>query len=548
MKITEETKIKDLIPKGKEIGYVNLNSLGAINIITKDKKEIAEQEANKLGFSIGDNVFDNLTKEYRGKVDGFYFNDESILCCHTNNNKYKEHHLKFVTSRVAVLCPTEEDFEFINDYLKYDLFNNEIVYNKATSIKLNEVGYIDSLIYKALTEWLYISIDSYMKSQGIGPLTVTKDGKNLYVGMSYYYITVENNILKNKAISNGICTTFDVFSTYEAAKDYLNELKPRFKIGDCITNRMQLPKYFKVTDTTDTLYILENKDGGKDSLNITSQNNWELYKRTPLFYTEDFKDGSFPVKECHNCFKQPVNIEHSCKYLETCKDYNHYRLRGAPIHAGDRCWKVTKTGVECNTWNGNKVWEETKYFSSISNALSYYTKLRNMNEKKPNKSKKVEELKQVKQTTIDFNNTGCDLDIDNEKTKLIRLPNKLKIDKEREQLTNLTASPFTNGDWYHIHIPVIYDQVYLDNKSKFFKGLNEFEDNRYKLVTIEGKELNIGGTVYAVHYSNLSLWEFKIDKETKKNRDYRYYSEKQNAFDLIYGIKLNKLKQECNQC
>ena len=53
---------------------------------------------------------------------------------------------------------------------------------------------------------------------------------------------------------------------------------------------------------------------------------WEKVK--PLFYTEDFKDGSFPMKSCNNCtnYGHRNNLDFCYRSLQCGKKYDLWNI------------------------------------------------------------------------------------------------------------------------------------------------------------------------------------------------------------------------------
>ena len=104
--------------------------------------------------------------------------------------------------------------------------------------------------------------------------------------------------------------------------------------------------------------------------------------KKPLFYTEDFKDGSFPSKSCRNCINSKGG--YMCNN-DKCLPFEFKRwegeLRGEPIYEGDKCWLISliTTDFEKNyrEWSGDsKNMFKHKYFSNEKNAKDYYNKLK----------------------------------------------------------------------------------------------------------------------------------------------------------------------------
>lgn len=206
--------------------------------IDKKKQFTVEKEANKLGFKIGDKVWNKTSKEFIGTIKEFFLPCEGCKICF----KIEEHNkvadlpmLEYVTSRIAIHTPTKEDFEFITNKLhpNYTTWAGTwkyVIVNKKPNA-------YDRWEDSELPKHLELSIDEYMKSIGEKPLFVTEDGKNIYEGMKswriannvkslkYSYFEWEKYHYENKENNP------KYFSTKQAIQDYLDSLKPKFEIG-----------------------------------------------------------------------------------------------------------------------------------------------------------------------------------------------------------------------------------------------------------------------------------------------------------------------------
>lgn len=94
-----------------------------------------------------------------------------------------------------------------------------------------------------------------------------------------------------------------------------------------------------------------------------------------LFYTEDYKDGSLPLKGCNNCNHPTCGI--NVGDIDKCLNFNYKNWigYGEPIRKTDKCWKVgifNGTHVcKFDTWNGSDT-NYFKYFSNEKNMKDYY--------------------------------------------------------------------------------------------------------------------------------------------------------------------------------
>ena len=236
--ITKENKIKKILPKGYELDgnicYTTNGERERLEIDIKKKEKTPEQLANELGFEFEDKCWDER-KNYYGRLKGVISGtDESDLIVKCENDTS---YLKYLTNKVAIHCPIKEDFEFICKQLNKKFTNsfNNLWVNDGTDdmwLLVNNTFNGDKEWNQYITNpkaieaenYLVLTVDEYCQSQGIKPLFVTKDGKNIYEGMDYYYyFTVVNYFIRNKAIPDGLYTIYETFSTEEAGQQYLVE-------------------------------------------------------------------------------------------------------------------------------------------------------------------------------------------------------------------------------------------------------------------------------------------------------------------------------------
>lgn len=92
----------------------------------------------------------------------------------------------------------------------------------------------------------------------------------------------------------------------------------------------------------------------------------------PLFWCEDFPNGTYPEKSCKGCSVD--YIKERCQY-NPCKGY---KPKGQAIYEGDKCWKVgefnTTKIFKHSDWVGYSP-KYFKYFSNEQNAREYYASL-----------------------------------------------------------------------------------------------------------------------------------------------------------------------------
>lgn len=280
----------------------------------------AEETANQLGFKVEDKFWDTKTKEYKGECKGFtilnnYLHLKFKDCSISNTWNYLP-----LTNKVAIHCPTKEDFEFIYKRIYNKDYHNSLVnmYNPNTCISINqyEFGYKTILLEQG---YLVLNINEYMQSIEEKPLFVTEDNVNVYnPDKLIYWIDNYNKI--QQYVAGYWDMGFKVFSTKQAAQRYLD-------------NQI-------------------------------------------LFYTEDFKDGSFPKDGCKGCTRD----KEECKYIP-CKGQIN---KGEPIRKGDKCWRINEIVSICSLEACYHNWENTntivdptiKYFSNRKNAENYQNSLK----------------------------------------------------------------------------------------------------------------------------------------------------------------------------
>lgn len=98
------------------------------------EEKSTEEIAGEKGFKIGDKVWSNRTKVYAGIITNFELSPDGKLRILTDNNNYRIYS-EVLTNKIAIHCPTKEDFKFISkllhpnyefsiDYWKYVGVNN----------------------------------------------------------------------------------------------------------------------------------------------------------------------------------------------------------------------------------------------------------------------------------------------------------------------------------------------------------------------------------------------------------------------------------------
>ena len=343
--ITEESKIKDLEPNKEFTGVQCYTASGdkmIVSIVFKDKEKTPEQLAGELGYKIDDKVFFIRDKRNYGKILSFLYTDDFGLQAITDNMEDSSSIIlsnNKVTNKVAIHCHTKEEFEFIN---KLEGINKNEEYNSHNCYCLiNDVMYQwNGFIKYKMESYLILSVDQYCQTMGMKPLFVTKDGKNIY----------------DKDIQSWFC---------------VNKLDIEYGVYIGGKNR-NINKYNDLNLSDKKILRFSTNQSAKDWI----ENN------KILFYTEDFKDGSFPVKSCNNCtYNKNGNID-MANCHQSCTNANpkwQGELKGEPIRKGDKCWYVSKDTCQYKEFNGDS--EIAKYFSNETNARNYYNKL--VEESKP---------------------------------------------------------------------------------------------------------------------------------------------------------------------
>ena len=151
------------------------------------------------------------------------------------------------------------------------------------------------------------------------------------------------------------------------------KLKIDFKLGDISYTKDQ------IVTSKNTIY---------DSIIMKDNPHmFELLK--PIFYTEDFKDGSFPKESCNNCDLRPsteCGHQGECSTVNSNHQYSNWQgdPQGEPIYEDEECWMIWKEGVdihafaECfkDVYTGINTDPTTKFFSDATNAIEYYNYLK----------------------------------------------------------------------------------------------------------------------------------------------------------------------------
>lgn len=419
--ITEETKIGELIPEGCTLKQVVDNNACDPDYRTiyihlkkaKTPEQLANEEAKKLGFKIGDKVWEISSRNYYGTINEFKLCNNYVIILTSTGWSCKH---EILTNKVAIYCPTKEKYEYIMEQLKYQIvtINNQY---QTQLVYVNGNTWSSTGLKDNLSNYLIISVDSYCEAMDIKPLFVTEDKVNVYNPEQWVY-RLNTSLSKPMEYIDKYLVETEIaliqrdnpkhlkwFSTQQAAQQYLDNLKLQeiikdYPIGTEIENTDG--KIYKVL--TPPRWRRWNSEGINNAITtewkqgydivIYGDNGYLAKKINPiLFYTEDFKDGSFPVKSCSNC----SHID--CIYKFTSKEQpsncwtNYIELKGEPIRKGDKCWKV---GI----FNGTHIckysdWNSTgdmyfKYFSDETNARNYYNKL--VEESKPKPLTKEEKL------------------------------------------------------------------------------------------------------------------------------------------------------------
>lgn len=221
------------------------------------EEKTAEEIAGEFGFKIGDKCWDykpiiyqqSRKCSYEGKIQSFYNLEFGGIGCILDNGKY--YRLNEITNKVAIHCPTKEDFEFIKNKLNINERLHSEFHNKIhilINVRENERATVENKYWFIDKNYLILSVEEYCKAVEIKPIITTIDKITIYNPEQIVYVIIENNTKYIRAAASSYLakhTTNKIFSTSEAAQQWLNS---------------QI-----------------------------------------LFWCEDFPDGSFPVKSCGNC-------------------------------------------------------------------------------------------------------------------------------------------------------------------------------------------------------------------------------------------------------
>jgi len=220
-----------------EIGGEELKKTSFTQVTWKltEKQPNAEEEANKLGFKIGDKVWSIVNKEYLGEIKKFHNSVCGNVMLYVNNTT--GYSLTYATNKVAIHTPTKEDFEFIKNKLNVPLKDNSTVnpYERFPDILIH----INKKIWFTLwtnKDYLNISIDEYMQSIGEKPLFITSDNKLVWKDLGCWGVCIKPYIDEdlNKEYTLGYVTQVGIiaepskewkcFSTKELAQEYSSKL------------------------------------------------------------------------------------------------------------------------------------------------------------------------------------------------------------------------------------------------------------------------------------------------------------------------------------
>jgi uncharacterized protein (TIGR02145 family) len=190
---------------------------------------------NKIGFKVGDKCWgidplkhSNFKRKYYGEIKSFFVNAQCELAAiFTNGNDIK---LSKITNKVAVHCPTKEDFEFILNKLNYSNWHKDAYSQTWLDEKVSICINSEEWIHYNESEYLQLTLDEYMQNVGEAPLFITEDGKNIYTGMNSCAVNLKTAEYSYSCF-RGTANYYKYFSTKQAAQDYLDSLEPEFEVG-----------------------------------------------------------------------------------------------------------------------------------------------------------------------------------------------------------------------------------------------------------------------------------------------------------------------------
>lgn len=379
--IKEKEVVEVEVPEGYKFGEFSpvkqsvINSSYLIQEVrfkkkeTRTPKELANEFLAKYSMKVGDKVWNDIPS-FIGHIvgvtrEGYVKTDKSL-----------EYYPQFITNKVAIHYSNKEEFGFIQKitnggWTNWDNFKTWNVFDINT-----KSAFIKSTYISCKENPIILTVEEYLKSIGETPLFTTLDGKDIYKGMIVSYLDKENSYIGSCIMNSDSSPSnnkYYYFSTEQSAKDYLSSLE---KVTDSNYSQKlkEFHKYFLYKAGTFESILADNYakvikeyEDKKDFLN-----------QKVLFYTEDFADGSFPVKNCNNC---NMGTKKTCHY--DCSELNNGlhtskhlmwqgELKGEPIKKDDKCWQVTKGNCLYGEWLEDK---QCKYFSNETNARNYFKQL-----------------------------------------------------------------------------------------------------------------------------------------------------------------------------
>lgn len=324
----------------------------------------AIKEAEKLGFEIGQLVVWDNTIGFR-IIDtiksihylcglSFGLNDYADSCS-----------IDYASNKLAIHCPTPEDFEFMCKRLNINYFKDNHRFCSNNYILINENKW---KFKEELNDYTIISIDEYFKALGKNPLFVTEDGKNIYDGMNCCFL--HEDYISVIANWSGHCPGNKYFSNKQNAENYYNSLKQK----DMQKVEIEIPKNYQVTDTfeskvTDNLtlkgVVLEKKQPilkTKDRVNLYLGDTFYFIDETNSINESKIVDPNFEIL--------PEYLHFSTK--EAAQNYLKSLLKAntGKFEIGDKVKVIKKAESKAGDWDNS--WEKemdisvNKIFTIIS--------------------------------------------------------------------------------------------------------------------------------------------------------------------------------------
>ena len=361
----------------------------------------AEIQAWKLGFRLQQAVWDSKTNEPLGVIIEFYIGYDNELRCRTSriNSYYKLVEVTCIIPKQILHKDEKGNNIYENDTIYYIYKDGRNNYKVETLnlVNCNHSG--SAYIFKSNTDAIEFRKEKLLKKAKkdypVGTRFISPVGGEFKVNDELRW---SNNIYNG---SRGIIyhnkddkwaeiikqeRTYNYKGEQLTKEKILERCKKEYVIGtrfiSSIVDHGRVRTVCKYSDSNgdprltiigEYVYFINGIGDSNGCSNpyiysFEKEEACEIIKDEPLFYTEDFKDGSFP-----NLF--------------TTNDGGLYKRKGNPIYKGDECWLVCRTNT--NVFNSFSDWTcisnptfhttyvKYKYFINEENARKYAKELEN---------------------------------------------------------------------------------------------------------------------------------------------------------------------------